>query len=259
MSNKKGKNQGLTDFFVILLCLLSIGGIIGFSVYMADKEEYIEQYGQKAWEQKKAQKKEQKRAQKYHATYQSACEANDYVTAHQILDVFRGDFLQIENPELTDEKYRTYSSVDMYIFQSEMVYLIEQDNTDNKLLSLILETPLDGITPQVGFCDYYDCNDSYARGRAISLNNDCRSRFNQKCDLTFDYCVMLGKKTLAAKLLTLYKDNIVRVKGSNDKGGVLVNGIRVRDGQWYLYFSSDHKKAAQKKFDEAIKNGVFPK
>ena len=192
-------------------------------------------------------------------TYQEACEENDYVTAHQRLDELRSAFvddMRYFNGVENSTSYQEYISADNHIFNAELLYLLQYDDptADNRILSLVTETPLDGSKPMKGI-------NSYFLDDRILLYIDCVKRFNKKCDLVLDNAVICGRQSLASKVLALYKENILVFKGSSyiGKGDITIDGetIHVDGDHSFVYYTLDDLDSARKRYEQAVNVGAF--
>ena len=195
--------------------------------------------------------------------YRSACEELDFGKAHEILDKLRDVYV---NEGLRKASYQAYVDADIYIFREEVTYLMGLDdpNADKRILKLITETPLDGRKMDEGYCSFYDVIEEFG-GSLVWLYSYCIKRNNQKCDIVMDLSIINGNKTLAKKVLSYYKDNMHIERGdefdwdSNLTKTGIYNGKKVtfNGDNAYIWYDSADKDAAQKKYNEAVKNGMF--
>ncbi len=136
---------------------------------------------------------------------------------------------------------------------------LDDPAAENRILKMIMETPLDGRKLDEGYCGYYDaCEESVTGGEKVWLYSYCIKRNNQKCDIVIDLSILYNNKTLAKKVLSYYKDNMHIERGGYDSR-IIVKGKTIKfDGNHgYIWYDSADKDAAQKRYDEAVKNGVF--
>ena len=109
---------------------------------------------------------------------------------------------------------------------------------------------------------YYDSD------RDISKDTDKTSHFryaddianyNKQCESILNIAIASGNQYLAQKVLVQFREKPVFIKG--DRYGR--NNIKAPDGTIippelsYLYYSDEDKKSAQKKYQEAVRNGSF--
>ena len=199
--------------------------------------------------------------------YQKACEELDFGKAHEILnklrDVFVNKGLQKSRYSLVSELkgYNEYVDADVYIFREEVTYLMSLDDpaAENRIVKLIMETPLDGRALDEGYCDHNDASEkAVTGGENVWLYCYCIKRNNQKCDIAMDLAILHGNQTLAKKVLLYYKDNMhIEQGGTTSSMEIKGEQIVVTHSRGYIWYDSSDKDAAQKRYDEAVKNGVF--
>ena len=210
--------------------------------------------------------KEETNQQSVDLNYQKACEDLEFVKAHQIVKNLRNEALEngIDKWKKKKRYYSKYEVADIYVFNEEASYLLSLDDplSEKRILKLILETSIDGAPTNEGQCKYgvafnilnsADEAGVYARGL---------SRFNRKCDIAMDLAIVFKNQSLAKSVLVLYKDELHAVLGDNYSGRkeavANVRGKKIMVGnEGYAWYESNSKNAAQKKYNEAVKNGVF--
>lgn len=214
--------------------------------------------------------------------YKSACEELDFGKAHEILDKLRDVFVneglpKAQNCQVTSIKgYQAYVDADIYIFREEATYLmgLNDPTAEKRILKLIMETPLDGSHLAEGYCSYNVTSEDMDEGRPVWLFAYCIKRNNQKCDIVLDLSIINESKTLANKVLSCYKDNMHIEQGGRDysiDGEIKWENVRFKDktikvkgktikvdnNHGYIWYDSADKDAAQKKYNEAVKDGMF--
>lgn len=215
---------------------------------------------------------ESKFKQNVDLNYQKACEELDFGKAHEILEKLRNEFVneglpKAQNCQVTSIKgYQAYVDADIYIFREEATYLMGLDDpaAEPRILKMIMETPLDGRKLDEGHCSFYDALEDNGDGNKVWLYSYCIKRNNQKCDIVMDLSILHNNKTLAKKVLSYYKDNmhIVDDRYWNFDDDVLRINVKgktiIVDGDHgYIWYDSADKDAAQKKYNEAVKDGMF--
>lgn len=201
--------------------------------------------------------------------YQKACEELDFDKAHQILKILRDVFFNEGLPgaywdRLSEMKgYDEYVQADIYIFREEVTYLmsLEDPAVENRIIKLIMETPLDGTALNEGYCSRYLAEEAESRGVKVWLYHYCLERYNRKCDIVMELAVLQGNQSLAKKVLMYYKDNMHVEEGADfEDKTMMIKGKRIELkalGEGYIWYDSSDKDAAKKRYDEAVKNGVF--
>ena len=107
-----------------------------------------------------------------------------------------------------------------------------------------------------GHYEYWDVIDSSVTGMKNWLCSYCIKRYNQKCDIVMDLAMLYGNKSLAKKVLTIYKDNMhFECSLYGDTRTIHGKTMEIEGG--YIWYDSSDKDAAQKRYNEAVKNGVF--
>ncbi len=202
----------------------------------------------------------------YDMDYNKACADNDYEAAHVILNKLREKALKsgwsygewLNGNHMDD--YRNYEMADIAIFKEEASFLMGLDDpsAENRIIKLIIETPIDGIAMSEGFIysdeAYHIKSKNYGDAGVYAR---CIYRFNQKCDIAIELSILFKNKSLAKRVLALYKDNIYAHAADYDET-ISVKGKKVvLHETGYAWYDTTDKDAAQKKYDEAVKNGVF--
>ncbi len=225
---------------------------------------------------KAVQKNQSKAVQKDFGDYRKACEESDFGKAHEILNELRDVFVKEGLPkayycEVSEIKgYRDYVDADIYIFREEVTYLMGLNDpaAESRILKLIMETPLDGRRLDEGYCSAHDAYErSVTGGEKVWLYSYCIKRNNQKCDIVMDLSILNEKQSIAKKVLLYYKDNMHIQKAGHDysyddyKLRINIKGktIKVDGDHGYIWYDSEDKDAAQKRYNDAVKNGVFKK
>ena len=76
-----------------------------------------------------------------------------------------------------------------------------------------------------------------------------------------ELAVLQGNQSLAKKVLMYYKDNMHVEEGADfEDKTMMIKGKRIELkalGEGYIWYDSSDKDAAKKRYDEAVKNGVF--
>ena len=178
-------------------------------------------------------------------SYVEAVSANDYVTAHEILDEMLMRALQRNTTGFCNaeaELTRYWDAAD-HVYKSEMLYLIDlKDNEANRRLvnSLLLMNVI-GDKPKGVVKEF---NESF-RCKNYSL---FVTRYNRLCDEILDVSIVYNNGEMAKRILGLYKEDCSFVGDKTYASG---------DMDWFFKFSNDSKNAATKKYNDAIKNGLL--
>lgn len=81
--------------------------------------------------------------------------------------------------------------------------------------------------------------------------------YNRQCDNVLSIAIASGNQYLAQKVLACFKEKPVFVEGSPTTDIKAPNGKQIDCLQCYMYYSDEDKKAAQKKYQEAVASGSF--
>lgn len=79
--------------------------------------------------------------------------------------------------------------------------------------------------------------------------------YNAVCNNVLDIAIGTGNQYLAQKVLMLYKQNIVVMKGSYNLKAP--DGTSVDGNHSYVYYTNEDKEAARNKYNEAVRSGAF--
>lgn len=216
---KEGKTGCVAIFFA---CLFMFGGLsmIGYSIYKYFIYDYTE-------------------------AIEEAIVEHDFEEAHELL--FEMSQLSSETKEedfLSGEKYKSkYTIASEKVLKAEVTFLMNSRDKESsdRLISIIGNLPIEA-SPTVGIT-----HDSQTQ-----KNNEAYSiyvgKFNAQCDDILNSAISTGNRYLAERILTMYKPTLNReLEESN---------FFSTDAYKYSY-SNEMQIAARKRFEEAVKAGVF--
>ena len=140
----------------------------------------------------------------------------------------------------------------------------------NRILSDAIIKSLSAVTISgspypIGLHNYYDAyrdrgRDDWEKSRHYRYADNI-TKYNNQCNNLLDIAIASGNQYLAQKVLTCFKEKPVFLTGSGsviDKTAIKApNGTWVDGSHSYLYYSNEDKKAAQKKYREAVIIGAF--
>ena len=208
----------------------------------------------------------------YRDDYRKACEDLEFGEAHKILDKKRDYYVEHGLKETAWGQYNTmtgyqeYVDADIFIFREEVTYLMSMDdpNVENRIFKLLMEMPMDGTLLDEGYQDYdIVSSPSNPTSRQAWTYYYCIKRYNEKCNIILDLSILFEKQSLAKKVLSYYKDNMhIEDTGEGKKITVRGKSIKMEPPHYgiyvcYVWYDTADKDAAQKKYDEAVKNGLF--
>ena len=157
---------------------------------------------------------------KEYESYREACRAGDFEAAHKFLDKMY---------KMREEGHHTYAEeAENYIFNYEVNALISQNDKEanDRVIYLLNEFTIVGE------------REPGSNLSSTSYGTSC-AEFNKKCDKILDISISLKNRDMAKKIIPLYKED------------------EKYDEKSYLYYTYEMKESAQKKYDEAVKNGAF--
>ena len=196
------------------------------------------------------------------ADYKSAIGINDYEAAHKIIKQLGMDFEEERAEQLakggdfgTDERMSVESKAQTYfeaikdVYCSEVMYLMSDNNSevDTKIIFILNELPNLGIKYQEGkelhFGGYEEyqkeCLNYFLYSESVRCNNTV-------CDKILSIAIAMKNDKMAKLALSQFKDECMTVKGTS-------NGWSCDCVQ----YNSNTKDEAQRKYHEAVQNGVF--
>ncbi len=159
---------------------------------------------------------------KEYDSYQSACRNQDFEAAYEWIEKHNG------SEEDKD-----------YVFNAEMLYLtsLGTEEASNRIVYLLAEFKMSGTPVNEG--NHYGDQKEVAKNYIEGL-----LRHNRRCDNVLDMAIIQGNKALAKKIITMYQHDMT--------------DYYIGLGHtWIKGFCWKSKKAAQKKFDDAVIEGVF--
>ena len=181
----------------------------------------------------------------YSEAIEKAIVKHDYEKAHELL--FDMSQLSSETKDQdfwSGKKYKSkYTIAYEKVFKSELTYLLNQGDKESsdRLISLMGDLPIEA-TPTIGITDEketQEMNENYS----VYVG-----KFNGICDDVLHNSISTGNRYLAEKILILYKPTLTRTLEESH--------FFSTDAYRYSY-SNEMQVAARKRFDEAVRMGVF--
>ena len=192
------------------------------------------------------------------ADYKSAIGINDYEAAHKIIKQLGMDFEEERAEQLAkgeefgedermsvESKAQTYFEAIKDVYCSEVMYLMSDNNSevDTKIIFILNEMPNLGIKYVEGKPLNFSGNEEYQK--------ECLNYFlysesvrcnNIVCDKILSIAIAMKNDKMAKFALSQFKDECMMVSESS--------ALRIR-------YYSIAKDEAQRKYHEAVQNGVF--
>ena len=116
-----------------------------------------------------------------------------------------------------------------------------------------------GAPYPAGLHYYYDSQrdrDNKPERRSHFRYADDIANYNNHCESILNIAIASGNQYLAQKVLVQFREKPVFLKGGHPEIKA-PDGTLVDENHSYLYFSDEDKKAAQKRYQEAVRNGAF--
>lgn len=185
------------------------------------------------------------------STYVEAVAANDFKTAHEMLDRLHNYAIKgnaNNKSDSNDDLERFFAAAD-HIYKAEMIYLIEMKDIEanKRLINTLAQMNLIGNRPTSE--DVYV--GTYGMARREENYSIFVTRFNRLCDEILQISILNKNKEMAEMIMQLYKEDCEFLGYSK------VEEKRDDDVLYKFKFSTKSKDEAQKKLNDAINNGVF--
>ena len=187
--------------------------------------------------------------------YRTAVQNGDYEAAHKIIKQLGMDFEEERAEQLakggdfgTDERMSVESKAQTYfeaikdVYCSEVMYLMSDNNSevDTKIIFILNELPNLGIKYQEGkelhfrgYAEYQkECLNYFLYSESVRCNNTV-------CDKILSIAIAMKNDKMAKLALSQFKDECMT------------------DEYVYVRYNSNTKDEAQRKYHEAVQNGVF--
>lgn len=232
----------------------------------------------------------------YYETYQEACLNNDYVAAHEYLGLLKSDIKGKDSEkEYYDAAQYIYTQEMLYLIGEgtdaaikRVKFLLTEFNQQvleqdlrNKTYSMLVDLALSlnntslaeeillgyqivGEPISEGLQPYYYIASNISPFSSAKEADEERllyvwslGDYNKICNRILDYAIAKGDSRLAKKALTLFKPNVHVTMGRSK--GVRVKGVVVDDNHSYVEYRWEDKNLAQKRYNEAVANGLIKK
>lgn len=191
----------------------------------------------------------------YKGDYRTAVQNGDYEAAHKIIKQLGMDFEEERAEQLakggdfgTDERMSVESKAQTYfeaikdVYCSEVMYLMSDNNpeVDTKIIFILNEMPNLGIKYEEGKKLYFmgypedqkECLNYFLYSESVRCNNTV-------CDKILSIAIAMKNDKMAKLALSQFKDECME------------------DEEHCVRYYSNTKDEAQRKYHEAVQNGVF--
>ena len=190
------------------------------------------------------------------ADYKSAIGINDYEAAHKIIKQLGMDFEEERAEHLAkgeefgadermsvESKAQTYFEAIKDIYCSEVMYLMSDNNSevDTKIIFILNELPNLGIKYQEGKKLYFISGNAESQKECLNyfLYSESVRCNNTVCDKILSIAIAMKNDKMAKLALSQFKDECMT------------------DEESCVRYNSNTKDEAQRKYHEAVQNGVF--
>lgn len=199
--------------------------------------------------------------------YRDAVKALDFEAARDVMKKYHDRYLEelSKNAVLYAEERREaegkYFSAFDEIYKAEIQYLLSElsgNECIDKISFLLAGIPVEGEKFPQGLCDYRIAGRGRWGGNE-GLPFDAyivwTQHFNRLCDTILFLAINRKNQDLAKLILLKYVDNVEVTIGKSPS--IKVNGVWVDNSHGYINYTSADRDAARKKYNEAVKLGVF--
>ena len=196
----------------------------------------------------------------YHS-YRTACSNGDFDAAREYVGKMKDKAASVDDHWERRPLEELIEEAEEYIYSGELNALASMnDKQANTRIVLILnEDKAEGTPVNEGANVGIDCRISYDKRRGNNYEYisymDWVSKYNLKCDRILDIAIACGNKDLAERILHLIRQDATfyykPTAASHD------DRYKEEYKDVYAHYTNDSKEAAQKKYEEAVRNGAF--
>lgn len=201
-------------------------------------------------------------------TYQEAARAYDFEAAHKIVDELHDEYVSAGSSFLSRDEQKKYEAAFDYVFNAEAMFLCAQGDKESldRIVFLLSNIPVEGMAIPEG-TQYKETDELYDQRDNHDLYTRYATRFNQKCNTLIDLAIAHRIRSLAERVLPLYKDVPEPIKGREHdvdaealakKANPNRSTPDIYKSQIITYSRSD-KEAATAKVQKAIEKGILTK
>lgn len=204
--------------------------------------------------------------------YQSACSHGDFDAARDYIGKMKEQNVVVQAEGEWEER-KAYSKLiqeaEEYVANEELQYLasLNEEPANNRIILILNQRPIEGLEAAEMAClgknvfkgdldDEIDAitNDSPEEVKYFKRYIIWCGNHNSRCSNILGIAISCGNQSLAKKILHSFRsDPELRLVNSRPKSD------RYYDDYYdvYAHYTNASKEAAQKKYDEAVKSGVF--
>ncbi len=199
---------------------------------------------------------------KEYSSYRAACSNGDFDAAREFVEKMKVIKTAAESNDDDTKRSaleKSISEAEEYIFSSELNALASMNDPQatTRIILILNEYKVEGTPVTEGTVIGNDCyinREDYAEGK----NDDYKkymqgvSKFNLKCDRILDIAIACGNKDLAEKILRLIRQDATFYYKPSSSSPEDENYKDV-----YAHYTNESQNAAKKKYEEAVRDGVF--
>ena len=162
---------------------------------------------------------------KEYTSYQEACRAGDFEAAHKFLDVLYDKYVEgygnaheYDSYLVRDVREKYHAALN-YIFKQEMMFLASDgsEQAADKVIYLLTEIPEEGSAYSDGRYHYQQINESYDDAKDFVTFSKWINNYNNLCNQILDLAISQENQFLAAKVVKMYKQNIITTEDPKDR------------------------------------------
>lgn len=199
-----------------------------------------------------------------YTSYRTACSNGDFDAAREYIEKMKEQLTKAKatnDAELSKALESSIAEAERYILDEELQYLasLNDEQANNRIILILNQQVVKGYETPDGSCLGKDVSEDmikYGHVKEIKSFKEyikwCGA-YNTKCNIMLDIAIACNNESLAKKLLVLIRKDPDLLKKNERKyhdGGAVYFDV-------YAHYTTTSRDAAQKKYDEAVKNGAF--
>ena len=200
---------------------------------------------------------------KTYTSYRTACSNGDFDAAREYVEKMKEQLAVVKAEGDYKEKEalsELIKEAEDYIENEEVQYLasLNEEQANNRIILILNQRPIVGLEAAEMVClgkrVLLDEPDDRLNGSPVELINfksyiQWCGNHNSKCSSILNIAIACGNQSLAKKILHCFRPDPELIIKDREKDGNLKD--------IYAHYTKTSIDAAQKKYDEAVKSGVF--
>ena len=194
-------------------------------------------------------------------SYQTACSKGDFDAARDYVGKMKEQLIAVASSGSYSEREALEEAIqeaEKYVENEEFQFLasLNEEQANKRIILMLNQRPVDGLVPV----------ENYSLGKNVyegAINNNYSyspdelkkfkeyvawcGNYNSQCTSLLNIAIACGNKSLAQKLLNVFRPDPEMILKKSGKESFDV----------YAHYTNSSKAEAQKKYDEAVKSGAF--